>query len=70
VIFVEPDFKKYNAASDSIMKILRQYDPNLAPNSLDECFMNLVRLEPILLFDLIFGAWTEQNAFSLVYLSD
>ncbi|KAA1088298.1 hypothetical protein PGTUg99_008362 [Puccinia graminis f. sp. tritici] len=41
LIFVEPDFKKYNAASDSIMKILRQYDPNLAPNSLDECFMNL-----------------------------
>ncbi|KAI9606995.1 hypothetical protein KEM48_001665 [Puccinia striiformis f. sp. tritici PST-130] len=42
LIFVEPDFKKYQAASDSIMNILRQYDPNLAPNSLDECYMNLV----------------------------
>ncbi|KAH9466134.1 hypothetical protein Pst134EB_001200 [Puccinia striiformis f. sp. tritici] len=41
LIFVEPDFKKYQAASDSIMNILRQYDPNLAPNSLDECYMNL-----------------------------
>ncbi|WAQ81682.1 hypothetical protein PtA15_1A1024 [Puccinia triticina] len=41
LIFVEPDFKKYNAASESIMNILRQYDPNLAPNSLDECYMNL-----------------------------
>ncbi|KNZ63185.1 hypothetical protein VP01_1176g2 [Puccinia sorghi] len=41
LIFVEPDHNKYQAASDAIMNILRQYDPNLAPNSLDECFMNL-----------------------------
>ncbi|MBW0485340.1 hypothetical protein O181_025055 [Austropuccinia psidii MF-1] len=39
--FVEPDFAKYQDASDSIMEILRRYDPNLAPMSLDECFMNL-----------------------------
>ncbi|PLW09561.1 hypothetical protein PCANC_21261 [Puccinia coronata f. sp. avenae] len=41
LIFVEPDFSKYQAASESIMNILRQYDPNLAPHSLDECYMNL-----------------------------
>jgi nucleotidyltransferase/DNA polymerase involved in DNA repair len=50
VIFVEPDFSKYQAASESIMNILRQYDPNLAPHSLDECYMNLVGLLPFFLF--------------------
>lgn len=41
LIFVEPDFTKYQAASKSIMDILRHYDPNLSPASLDECFLNI-----------------------------
>lgn len=41
LIFVKPDFKKYSAASSKVMNVLARYDPEFAPASLDEAYMNL-----------------------------
>ncbi|KAJ3216518.1 hypothetical protein HDU67_009385, partial [Dinochytrium kinnereticum] len=41
LILVPPDFEKYTAFSDRIKNVLKQYDPNLYPASLDEAYMDI-----------------------------
>lgn len=39
--FVKPDFRKYSEASKRMMDVLRRWDPNMAPASLDEAYLNI-----------------------------
>ncbi|KAI1292670.1 DNA polymerase kappa [Halotydeus destructor] len=38
---VEPDFKKYKAASSEVMSVLEEYDPNYFSASLDEAYLDI-----------------------------
>lgn len=41
VIFLEPDFEKYEKASEEILKILRKYSSLIEPASIDEFYFDL-----------------------------
>ncbi|KAH8928441.1 DNA/RNA polymerase [Atractiella rhizophila] len=41
ILMVKPDFKRYSEASKKVMDVLATFDPNYAPASLDEAYLNV-----------------------------
>ncbi len=41
LVLVKPNFEKYVAASKSVRRVLERYDPNFAPMSLDEAYLDI-----------------------------
>jgi DNA polymerase kappa len=43
LIFIQPNFYKYEAESKKIMKILKEYDPDIEVRGLDEAYLDLTQ---------------------------
>lgn len=68
-IFLRPDFEKYQAESEKIMSILRQYTDLVEPVSLDEAYLDVTRnrlgiQDPVMIASLI-----KQNIFAVTKLT-
>jgi DNA polymerase kappa len=41
LVFVKPDFRKYEAASAATREVFKQYDPHFEAGSLDEAYLDV-----------------------------